>query len=336
VYQLTPELHSRASHAKCANSWAIGNEIEGGVKFGPDPAGSGKQVALDLANNATQFQSVVNVTMQLMAKYNIPLDGPLASDGSTGVGVHSHKEVDVNCSGANGKIDVDDVYLKRVKDEIAKRLASGSTGGSTGSGVAGTPFTPGVANAGVVGSPECSSNVQLTGGPGSTCDNLGNNYTAAQIKILQNLRAKSKEPPLSEIVNFGTTRIHKSIAGKLQQMVDDGKKAGVNIEAVVGFRSFDGQVYERTVFCGPNKSTQAKTFDEIYIKKSGDCNTSVAIPGESTHQKGLAVDFGINGLTNQTSYENTKEFAWLKANAGKYGFAANDPKEPWHWTTDGS
>jgi hypothetical protein len=121
VYQLTPQLNSHAEHAKCANTWAIGNEIEGGVVFGKDPAGSGADVALDLANNDAQFKAVVGITSQLMKQYNIPLDGTIAPDGKSGSGVHSHKEVDPHCSGATSKIDVDDVYLKRVKDELRKQ-----------------------------------------------------------------------------------------------------------------------------------------------------------------------------------------------------------------------
>lgn len=121
VYQLTPQLNSFAEHAKCANDWAIGNEIEGGVNFGPDPGGSGKTVALDLAGNNVQFQAVVKITGQLMKQFNIPLEGEIAQNGSTGVGVHSHKEVDTFCSNGSGKADVDDVYLKRVKDELRKQ-----------------------------------------------------------------------------------------------------------------------------------------------------------------------------------------------------------------------
>lgn len=121
VYQLMPQLNSFGEHAKCANSWAIGNEIEGGASFGPDPGGSGQQVALDLAGNDIQFQAVVKITGQLMKQFNIPLDGDIAPDGSSGTGVHSHKEVDKFCATPSGKQDVDDVYLKRVKDELRKQ-----------------------------------------------------------------------------------------------------------------------------------------------------------------------------------------------------------------------
>lgn len=62
-----------------------------------------------------------------------------------------------------------------------------------------------------------------------------------------------------------------------------------------------------------------------------------ARPRHSEHETGLAID--INSV--QTKFENTKEFAWLKENAHKYGFILRYPKEkehitgfayePWHY-----
>lgn len=121
VHQLTSTIDTKASHAKCANGWAIGNEIEGGVKTN---VVGGQVIALDLAENDKQFQSVVNITEKLMALYNIPIDGEINSGGTSGSGVHSHKEVDKYCSNGSGKSDVDDIYLKRVKDELRKRATS--------------------------------------------------------------------------------------------------------------------------------------------------------------------------------------------------------------------
>ena len=92
TYQLTNTLDTRAAHAACANDWAIGIEIEGGVNG----------TSADMINNVAQFNAVVNTTAFLMDKYHIPLNGPLSWDGKRGVGVHSHKEVDVNCKLANG------------------------------------------------------------------------------------------------------------------------------------------------------------------------------------------------------------------------------------------
>lgn len=114
VYQLTPQLDSYAAHAACANDWAVGVEIEAA---GP----------ADLRSDPAQFEAVVNTTADLMRRFAIPLNGLLAPDGRSGIGVHSHKEVDVNCQFAdgvhsgNGKPDVDDDYLALVKATIRNR-----------------------------------------------------------------------------------------------------------------------------------------------------------------------------------------------------------------------
>lgn len=117
TYQLTYTLDTRASHAACANDWAIGNEIEGGVNG----------TSADMINNAVQFKAVVDTTALLMTKFHIPLNGPLSRDGKSGIGVHSHKEVDANCRLANGvpggggKVDVDDAYMQKLRNALRAR-----------------------------------------------------------------------------------------------------------------------------------------------------------------------------------------------------------------------
>lgn len=51
-----------------------------------------------------------------------------------------------------------------------------------------------------------------------------------------------------------------------------------------------------------------------------------AIPGSSQHEQGLAVDF------RNMSTRSGPGYAWLKANAGRFGWKNFDP-EPWHWST---
>lgn len=112
AYQLTPTLDTFARHAKCANTWAIGIEIEG---FGP-----GDSHGHNIGDNKTQFNGVVAVVKELMAKYNIKAESVVADDGRSGRGIVSHKKVDKQCKWADnvyagsGKDDVDDAYLGRV------------------------------------------------------------------------------------------------------------------------------------------------------------------------------------------------------------------------------
>lgn len=56
-----------------------------------------------------------------------------------------------------------------------------------------------------------------------------------------------------------------------------------------------------------------------------------AVPGTSMHEIGEAVDFTSDG---RTVARGSAAFAWLTANAGRFGFH-NLPSEPWHWSTNG-
>ena len=71
--------------------------------------------------------------------------------------------------------------------------------------------------------------------------------------------------------------------------------------------------------------------------------TYSARPGESEHESGLCIDFSDPQVGGELveEFENTAAFAWLSANAHKYGFILRYPKdkvdttgyqyEPWHY-----
>lgn len=65
-----------------------------------------------------------------------------------------------------------------------------------------------------------------------------------------------------------------------------------------------------------------------------------AVPGCSEHHTGRALDLGAPGhLKLETSFARTREFRWLIAHAGRFGFRLSYPRrnphgisyEPWHW-----
>jgi LAS superfamily LD-carboxypeptidase LdcB len=68
---------------------------------------------------------------------------------------------------------------------------------------------------------------------------------------------------------------------------------------------------------------------------------TLAIPGHSEHQTGLAVDFVQGTRTLTTDFEKTSSFAWLSQNAHEFGFILRYPSdkveitgydyEPWHF-----
>ena len=90
------------------------------------------------------------------------------------------------------------------------------------------------------------------------------------------------------------------------------------------YRSYQDQV-ELT-------QTYLDAYGQNYVDKY------VAKPGFSEHQTGLAFDIGSR---NSRVFENSKEFAWMKDNAYKYGFIyrfderyedlTEFRKEPWHY-----
>ncbi len=55
-------------------------------------------------------------------------------------------------------------------------------------------------------------------------------------------------------------------------------------------------------------------------------NPPTAVPGDSNHEIGMAIDF------QNCKTRDTKAYKWLAANAGRFGWK-NLPSEPWHWST---
>ena len=50
-----------------------------------------------------------------------------------------------------------------------------------------------------------------------------------------------------------------------------------------------------------------------------------AKPGTSDHGLGLALDLDLD----------TNALSWMRANAGRFGFVEDTPRESWHWKFDG-
>ena len=76
-----------------------------------------------------------------------------------------------------------------------------------------------------------------------------------------------------------------------------------------------------------------------------DVLTISAAPGFSEHHSGRAVDLGTVGAQSlEVEFDRTPAFAWLAANAVKYGFVLSYPignslgyqYEPWHWCFRGN
>jgi LAS superfamily LD-carboxypeptidase LdcB len=111
----------------------------------------------------------------------------------------------------------------------------------------------------------------------------------------------------------------------LRQMLDDAKASGVDIYIFSAYRSFNEQ------------SALKSEYKVVYGE--GTANSFSADQGYSEHQLGTAVDLITTGLGGVLDgFDNTKAYAWLLANAYRYGFIISYPKnnsfyvfEPWHW-----
>lgn len=85
---------------------------------------------------------------------------------------------------------------------------------------------------------------------------------------------------------------------------------------------------------------QKELFDIEYKIKGIKANDSIALPGYSEHQTGLAFDL-CTDTYDMYEFEKTNEFTWLTNNSYKYGFILRYPKgkenitgyiyEPWHY-----
>lgn len=103
------------------------------------------------------------------------------------------------------------------------------------------------------------------------------------------------------------------------------------------YRSYERQVYLMDNYIESTMRTEGLSYEEA----KAEVLKTLAIPGHSEHQTGLAVDFvqGTRSLT--TDFEKTSSFAWLSKNAHKFGFILRYPAdkvditgydyEPWHF-----
>jgi zinc D-Ala-D-Ala carboxypeptidase len=134
--------------------------------------------------------------------------------------------------------------------------------------------------------------------------------------------------------SFGEQELEKSFlreeaAKALEKMFAAAKESGIEIFAVSGYRSYVRQ----------DQILQA----EIQNVGEDRAVAAVAVPGNSEHQTGLAMDISARsvGLNLVEQFGQTEEGKWLAENAHKFGFILRYPNgkeeitgymyEPWHF-----
>jgi len=127
-----------------------------------------------------------------------------------------------------------------------------------------------------------------------------------------------------DIVDVRGIRVHRLIADPVQRLVDAAAADGVPLKGW-GYRDRQRQIELRRAHCGTSDYA-------LYQMPASQCTPPTAPPGRSRHEQGLAIDFHDDA--NQSISASSAAFAWLAANAGRFGFR-NLPSESWHWSVDG-
>ncbi len=111
--------------------------------------------------------------------------------------------------------------------------------------------------------------------------------------------------PANALAKVGDTdhKLWAPAAESLEKMLADAKRDGVKIGITDSYRPYEEQV------------------DLARRKGLYSQGGLAAKPGTSEHGWGMAVDLDLNG----------KALSWMRANAEKYGFDENVPRESWHW-----
>lgn len=105
------------------------------------------------------------------------------------------------------------------------------------------------------------------------------------------------------LIGIGNHRLAPAAAEAFRRMRADAAAQGIAIGATDSYRDYDQQV-------------------DLVSRKGLYSNGGLAAqPGTSQHGWGLALDLDVD----------ESGLAWLRANAARYGFFEDVPREPWHW-----
>ena len=127
-------------------------------------------------------------------------------------------------------------------------------------------------------------------------------------------------------------------ADYIERMIADAKEDGIDLLVVSAYRtiSYQQQNFDNSV---EDRMNRGMSYDDAYA----DTLKEVALPGESEHNAGLALDIMCEEYQSMDDdgFENTNAFKWLDKHAAEYGFILRYPKgkydvtgiiyEPWHY-----
>lgn len=144
----------------------------------------------------------------------------------------------------------------------------------------------------------------------------------------------------TELVYDGDKKgyIDKRAAKYAKDMFAAALEDGIDLWVVSSYRTIQ---YQQDNF---DRSVQQRIDNGMTKEEAlADTKREVAMPGESEHNAGLAMDIMSVEYTSMddAGFENTKAFEWLDKHAAEYGFILRYPKdkesitdiiyEPWHY-----
>lgn len=132
--------------------------------------------------------------------------------------------------------------------------------------------------------------------------------------------------PANVIVVYGI-KVCNSVSDNFKKMLDKAKVDGITLTAagpISGWRSMQDQEFLRKKHCGGEAN--------VY-NANARCKPLTALPGQSNHQNGQAVDFAEAG--SRAGGKNSLAYKWLDKNAASFGFYNKIASEPWHWSVSG-
>lgn len=119
----------------------------------------------------------------------------------------------------------------------------------------------------------------------------------------------------------GEIQVHREIADSTRDLLNLSHQEGL-VLCGNGYRSISSQIALRRANCS----------GDVYSAPASSCSPPTARPGQSMHERGLAIDFTCNGGSIGSG---SPCFRFLMDNAPDFGLH-NLPGEPWHFSSDGT
>lgn len=140
-----------------------------------------------------------------------------------------------------------------------------------------------------------------------------------------------------KLTNVNGKLIERQTGAHLKMMLDELSKNGLEVKILSAYRSIEYQqmLWERAINDEISKGVN-------YVDAVKTVSKSLAVPGASEHNLGLAVDFTTpDSDDTEPDFFNSLQSKWLNKNSADFGFILRYPRlkenitgidfEPWHY-----